>query len=449
MLTFTSQITRQSLSTSYRCNQYTVSSLVLFLAAYSSGAPAQTAFAGGTGSAGTIFASSMYSPPSTVWTGRSVAIGVATDWKPPSSASPSVKGLNSLTILPFGSVTHTTPGNSVARLIPGFVSSQVQTAGVNVATSFISTLGALNPNPAQEFPVTPAPQVEAAATSSALSEFSCSTGSITGSGSDSCTVKLTKAATKGGQSVRLASSNAAVTVPHTVTVPAKATSARLTASVSSVTSERKVTITASAGGVSKSFVLQLNAAVPTLTIEPLSLTFGHVTMDTSSSLPVTLASTGTVPVSVKSATLTGAGFTMSGATFPVTLNPGLAVKVEVRFEPTAALVTAGQLTIQSNSLTNARAAISLSGTGENTPHEVTLSWEPPSSSTAPKAVGYDVYRLTSGSSAFRLLNSSVDAQTTYVDSTVQAGLTYDYVVTSVSSSGAESAPSNEVAVTIP
>jgi fibronectin type 3 domain-containing protein len=64
-------------------------------------------------------------------------------------------------------------------------------------------------------------------------------------------------------------------------------------------------------------------------------------------------------------------------------------------------------------------------------------------------VGYYIYRSIGGSAAYQLLNSTVDAQTTYVDSTVQAGVTYDYIVESVDSSGAESVPSNEVAAVIP
>jgi hypothetical protein len=396
--------------------------------------------AGDTSSAETIFTSGTYSPASTLWADHSVALRATTEWKPSSSASLSGKGLNPLAILPFGFSQH----------IQGLVSaSQVQIAGVNIATSSTSSVGALNPDAAQNSPVTPAPQVKAATTSPVLSTFSCSSGSITGSGHDSCTVRLTAPAAKGGQRVSLASNNPAVTVPSTVTVPAKATSAGLTASVSPVTSEHKVTLTASTGRVSKSFTLQLNAGGPTLTIEPTSLTFGNVTMDTSSTLPVTLASTGTAPVRVSSAALTGTSFTMSGATFPVTLNPGLAVKVEVRFEPIASRAATGQLTIQSNSSTNARAVVSLSGTGGNAQHEVSLNWRAPSGSTSSIVVGYNIYRLTAGSYAYQRLNSSVDTEETYVDSTVQADMTYAYIVESVASSGVESVPSNVVVVTIP
>ena len=157
------------------------------------------------------------------------------------------------------------------------------------------------------------------------------------------------------------------------------------------------------------------------------------------------------PVTINSGTLTGPGYTMSGATFPVTLNPGLAVTLEVQFDPTAAGAAAGQLTIQSNSSTNATSVISLSGTGENATsaaHQVDLSWNAPSSSPVP-IVGYNIYRSTGSSSAYQLLNSSVDTQTTYVDSAVQSGSTYDYIVESVDSSGVESVPSNEVTATIP
>ena len=190
---------------------------------------------------------------------------------------------------------------------------------------------------------------------------------MTGAGSDSCTVTLSSAAGSGGVSVGLTSSSTAVTVPATVVVPANATSAGFTATVSSVTTAQSVTLTASAGGVSKTFALQLNAAVPTLTISPASLAFGNVTVNTASTLPVTLTSTGTAPVTINSATLSGTGFTMSGATLPVTLNPTQSVTLNVQFDPTTAGAATGQLTIQSNSSTNGTAVISLTGTGTAVP----------------------------------------------------------------------------------
>jgi Abnormal spindle-like microcephaly-assoc'd, ASPM-SPD-2-Hydin len=282
-----------------------------------------------------------------------------------------------------------------------------------------------------------------------LGGFSCSSASLTGSGSDQCAVTLTTAAGSRGYTVRLASNNAIVAVPATLVVPAGATNAGFTASVASVTSAQTVTLTASANGVSKSFALQLNAAaatVPTLSVSPTSVAFGNVTVNTAAELPVTLSSTGTAPVTINSATLTGSGFKLSGATFPVTLNPSLAVTLEVQFDPTAAAAATGQLTIQSNSSTNSTVAISVSGTGQQ--HQVDLSWVAPSSSPV-QITGYNIYRATGGSTSYQQLNSSVVTQTTYLDSTVQASSTYDYYVESVDSSGAQSAPSNQVAASVP
>ena len=95
--------------------------------------------------------------------------------------------------------------------------------------------------------------------------------------------------------------------------------------------------------------------------------------------------------------------------------------------------------------------VSLTGTGENpasAPHQVDLNWSAPSSSPVP-IVGYNIYRSTGRSSAYQLLNSWVDTQTTYVDNAVQSGLTYNYIVESVDPSGVESVSSNEAAATIP
>jgi hypothetical protein len=285
-----------------------------------------------------------------------------------------------------------------------------------------------------------------------LGGFSCSSASLTGSGSDQCTVTLATAAGSHGYTVKWASNSAIVAVPAALMVPASATNAGFTVSVASITSAQTVTLTASANGISKSFALQLNPAagtIPTLSVGPTSVAFGNVIVNTAAELPVTLSSTGTAPVTINSATLAGSGFKLSGATFPVTLNPSLAVTLEVQFDPTAAAAATGQLTIQSNSSTNSTVTISVSGTGEAVQqHQVDLSWVAPSSSPV-QITGYNIYRAPGGSTSYQQLNSSVVTQTTYVDSTVQAGSSYDYYVESVDSSGVQSAPSSQVAASVP
>jgi fibronectin type 3 domain-containing protein len=139
---------------------------------------------------------------------------------------------------------------------------------------------------------------------------------------------------------------------------------------------------------------------------------------------------------------------VSGVTFPVTLTSGQTETLNVQFDPTATGAATGQLTISSNSSTNSTTVIALSGTGTTATYAVNLSWDAPTSSADPVA-GYNVYRALSGSSTYILLNSSIDAETSYVDSTVVSGHTYDYTAESVDASGVESVPSNVFCVTIP
>ena len=84
-----------------------------------------------------------------------------------------------------------------------------------------------------------------------LAGLSCATRSITGAGTDNCSVTLNAAAAGSGFSVSLASNNTSVIVPATVTVAAGATGANFTATVSSVSTAATVTLTASAGSVTR------------------------------------------------------------------------------------------------------------------------------------------------------------------------------------------------------
>jgi hypothetical protein len=209
-----------------------------------------------------------------------------------------------------------------------------------------------------------------------------------------------------------------------------------------------VTLTASAKGVAETFALQLGASVPTLSIEATSIAFGNVVLNSPATQSLTLSSTGIAPVTVSAATVTGTGFTASGVTFPLTLNPNQTATLSVQFDPTVAGAATGQLTITSNSSTGTYAVVSLSGTGAATAYEVNLTWDAPTSSPDPVA-GYDVYRSPSGASSYVQLNSSVVAQAAYTDTSVQAGQTYDYIVESVDASGVTSVPSNMAGVTLP
>jgi fibronectin type 3 domain-containing protein len=78
-------------------------------------------------------------------------------------------------------------------------------------------------------------------------------------------------------------------------------------------------------------------------------------------------------------------------------------------------------------------------------HTVTLSW----SASASTVTGYNIYRSTISGGPYTQVNTALESALNYVDNTVQSGQRYYYVVTSVDSSGKESAFSNQVIATIP
>jgi predicted phage tail protein len=216
----------------------------------------------------------------------------------------------------------------------------------------------------------------------------------------------------------------------------------------SVSPSQTVILTASANSIASTFALQLGAGVPTLSINATSISFGDVLVNSPATQSITLSSTGTAPVTISAASVSGTGFSVSGATFPLTLNPTQTATLSVEFNPIATLLglVSGSLTITSNSSTNPTASIALSATAE--PVQVSLTWDAPSSSPDPVA-GYNVYRAPSGSTTYQLLSSVSSSQLAYTDTGVQAGLTYDYIVESVDASGVTSTPSNMASVTLP
>ena len=197
-----------------------------------------------------------------------------------------------------------------------------------------------------------------------------------------------------------------------------------------------------------SVTLTVNQGTSTLSIDATSVGFGNVALNQPATQTLTLSSTGTSSVTVNSAVLVGAGFTLSGTALPTTLAPGQTATAGVQFDPTVVGAASGTLTISSTSSSNPTATIAITGTGTAVSYAVDLSWDAPVDSTDPVA-GYNIYRSPGGSSTYQLLNSSVEALTAYVDSTVQNGTSYDYIVESVDSSGVESVPTSPVALTIP
>ncbi|PYT92133.1 MAG: hypothetical protein DMG36_16205, partial [Acidobacteria bacterium] len=186
------------------------------------------------------------------------------------------------------------------------------------------------------------------------------------------------------------------------------------------------------------------AATLTLGINPTSLSFGNVTTGTSSATQnVTITNTGNANVAISQIKITGAGYSMTGGSTPVTLTPSQKLILGVQFSPAAAGSVTGSITIVSNA-TGSPATVTLSGTGV-LPHSVSLLWTASASAVA----GYNVYRSTTNGSGYVKINTSLVTGLTYTDSNVQNGTTYYYVTTAVDSNGIESSFSNQATAVIP
>ena len=78
-------------------------------------------------------------------------------------------------------------------------------------------------------------------------------------------------------------------------------------------------------------------------------------------------------------------------------------------------------------------------------HYAVLTWK----ASPSIVVGYHVYRAENSAGPYMKLNSSPVRETTYKDSSVQAGHTYFYQVTAVDAKGRESVFSNQARGIVP
>jgi hypothetical protein len=280
-----------------------------------------------------------------------------------------------------------------------------------------------------------------------LAGLNCTNGTVAGPATDGCTVSLTGAAPSGGTTINLASSNAAVVVPAAVTVGAGATSAGFTATVSSVTTAQTATMTATQGSATDTLTLNLTTQAPGLALGSASVSFGGVVLNSPATQSVTLTSSGTAPLTISAGSVSGTGFSMSGASFPLTLNSGQTATLDLEFDPTTTGAATGSVTLTSNASSGSTATIALSGTGETADNQINLNWDPPTASTD-TVVGYNIFRMAKGSTVSVPLNSSVITSTSYTDTGVLANNTYTYYVVSVDAYGNESSATNLLTVTV-
>lgn len=76
----------------------------------------------------------------------------------------------------------------------------------------------------------------------------------------------------------------------------------------------------------------------------------------------------------------------------------------------------------------------------------TLSW---TASISPAVTGYKIYRSITNGGSYTLLSPAPVTGTTYVDNSIQGGLTYYYVVTAVDGKNNESTLSTQATAVVP
>jgi hypothetical protein len=124
-----------------------------------------------------------------------------------------------------------------------------------------------------------------------------------------------------------------------------------------------LTLASNASGSAMSIPLSGSAVTPgQLTANPASLAFGSIQTGGSATLTDSITNSGGSSVTISGATVAGTGFSISGLSFPLVLNPGASVTFSVAFAPQSGAGTTGGITVGSNA-SNPSLMVSLSGTG--------------------------------------------------------------------------------------
>lgn len=284
-----------------------------------------------------------------------------------------------------------------------------------------------------------------------ITPASVSFGNVTVGSPSTQTVQLTNSGT-GTLTISQMSVTGSGFSLGTVTLPINLTSGQSTtfnvqfAPTAATASSGSVSIVSNASTSPNSIALSGTgvAATELLTFSTTNLAFGNVNTGSTSTLTVTITNSGNSNVTISQIMESGATFSLTGASTPVTLTSGQNLTFSVIFSPSSAGSDTGTVTVTSNA-SGSPVTVSLSGTGVAASYTVTLNWNASTSTVS----GYNVYRSTTNGSGYVQINPTLVNALTYVDNTVQNGIIYYYVTTAVDSSGTQSAYSNQATANIP
>jgi len=213
------------------------------------------------------------------------------------------------------------------------------------------------------------------------------------------------------------------------------------------TSNTAVTWSASGGSISSGGMYTAPTSTGTYTVKATSAA------DTTKSAAATVtvsAPAVAVSISPASASIITRGTQQFAATVTGTSNTAVTWSASGGSISSGGMYTAptttGTYTVKAISAADTTKSASATVTvAATTTHSATLSWTASTSSV----VGYNVYRATQSGGPYTMINTALQAGTSYADLSVQAGSTYYYVVTAVNSSGTESVNSSQVTAVVP
>ena len=104
------------------------------------------------------------------------------------------------------------------------------------------------------------------------------------------------------------------------------------------------------------------ASAAAISLTPSSANFGSVAVSSTNSQTIQIGNTGNSVLTITQASVTGTGFSTTGLTLPLSINPGLSSTFNAQYQPTTAGTASGSITIVSNAATSP-STVALTGTG--------------------------------------------------------------------------------------
>src|ERR1700733_7416755 len=139
----------------------------------------------------------------------------------------------------------------------------------------------------------------------------------------------------------------------TVTVPAKSSAGAVDVVVSDSGTEYRL---------ANAYTYSAATTIAQLSLSTTSISFASTFVGASATQALTLKSSGTATVTVSAGSTSGAAFSSTGLTFPLSLTPGQTATLQVKFAPAAAGTVSGTVSLTSNSASSTTSTVSLAGT---------------------------------------------------------------------------------------